>query len=181
MRAPEPDIASPFKGNEEKMDELDKLDPLYEKATEALELHNLLQSLPTHKENAEKYNRHKQLHDKSVEMLRTADKCALQFLGRYYDDPEKVWTGGPISDENTANYDLRSGISGWAIKAFEIAKAETTAPVDSDDGVVAEIDLIDTGDMTKRSENEAAYKERLRGCPVRTRKKRLRPSTAKRN
>lgn len=89
MRAPEPDIASPFKGNEEKMDELDKLDPLYEKATEALELHNLLQSLPTHKENAEKYNRHKQLHDKSVEMLRTADKCALQFLGRYYDDPEK--------------------------------------------------------------------------------------------
>lgn len=53
MRAPEPDIASPFKGNEEKMDELDKLDPLYEKATEALELHNLLQSLPTHKENAE--------------------------------------------------------------------------------------------------------------------------------
>lgn len=35
------------------MDELDKLDPLYEKATEALELHNLLQSLPTHKENAE--------------------------------------------------------------------------------------------------------------------------------
>lgn len=50
------------------MDELDKLDPLYEKATEALELHNLLQSLPTHKENAEKYNRHKRLHDKSVEM-----------------------------------------------------------------------------------------------------------------
>lgn len=145
------------------MDELDKLDPLYEKATEALELHNLLQSLPTHKENAEKYNRHKQLHDKSVEMLRTADKCALQFLGRYYDDPEKVWAGGPISDENTANYDLRSGISGWAIKAFEIAKAETTAPVDSDDGIVAEIDLIDTGDMTKRSENENAYKEKAQG------------------
>lgn len=163
MRAPEPDIASPFKGNEEKMDELDKLDPLYEKATEALELHNLLQSLPTHKENAEKYNRHRQLHDKSVEMLRTADKCALQFLGRYYDDPEKVWAGGPISDENTANYDLRSGISGWAIKAFEIAKAETTAPVDSDDGIVAEIDLIDTGDMTKRSENENAYKEKAQG------------------
>lgn len=84
-------------------------------------------------------------------------------MGRYYDDPEKVWTGGPISDENTANYDLRSGISGWAIKAFEIAKAETTAPVDSDDGVVAEIDLIDTGDMTKRSENEAAYKEKAQG------------------
>ena len=163
MKAPEPDIASPFKGNEEKMDELDKLDPLYEKATEALKLHNLLQALPAHKENAVKYNRRKQLHDKSVEMLQKADKCALQFLGRYYNAPEKVWTGGPISDENTANYDLRSGISGWAIKAFEIAKAETTSPVDSDDGVVAEIELTDSGDLSKRSENEAAYREKTQG------------------
>lgn len=163
IQAPEPNIASPFKGNEEKMDELNKLDPLYEKATEALELHNLLQSLPVHKENAEKYKRHQQLHNKSVEMLRNSDKCVLQFLGRYYKNPEKVWTGGPISDENTTNYDLRTGISGWAIKAFEIAKAETTSPVDSNDGIVTEIDLIDTNDMTKRKENEESYSKKKQG------------------
>ncbi len=160
MTAPLPDISSPFDGNEEKMNELNKLDPLYEMATEALELHNLLQALPSYRENAKKYTRFKQLHDKSVEMLKKSDQCVLQYLDRYYTNPETVWTGGPISDENVANYDLRSGISGWAVKAFEVAKAETTSPVDSDDGIVTEIDVVDGSDMSKRSENEAAYKEK---------------------
>ncbi len=163
--APKPDISSPFAGNEEKMEELNKLDSLFEKARQALEVHNLLQALPTYKENAEKYNRFKQLHDKSVEMLKTSDKCVLQYLERYYTDPEKVWTGGPIPEENISNYDLRSGISAWAIAAFEVAKAEKTAGIDSDDGIVREVEIIDTTDMSKRRENEkkheAASKDKI--------------------
>ena len=160
VTAPKPDLGTPFDGSEEKMAELNKLDPLYEQATKALEVHNLLQSLPTYKENAEKYNRFKQLHEKSLEMLKASDQCVLGFLGRYYSSPEKIWSGGPISDENIANYDLRSGLSGWAIKAFEIAKAETTAPLDSEDGIITEIELFDTSDMSNRKENEEKYKEK---------------------
>ena len=160
VKAPVPELSTPFDGNEEKMEELNKLDPLFEKATKALEIHNLIQSLPSYKENANKYNRFKQLHDKSVEMLRLSDKCVLQYLDRYYTDPENVWTGGPISDENTANYDLRKGISAWAITAFEVAKAERTAGTDSEDGIVQEIDVLDTTDMSKRSETEKEYEEK---------------------
>ena len=162
VKAPKPEISSPYEGNEEKFEELNKLDPLYEKATKALEVHNLIQSLPSYKENANKYNRFKKLHDKSVEMLRLSDKCVLQYLNRYYTDPEKVWSGGPISDENTANYDLRKGISAWAITAFEVAKAERTAGLDSDDGVVSEVDVIETTDMSKRSENEKEYEKKVK-------------------
>ena len=157
--APLPKISSPFDGNEDKMEELNKLDTIFEKMSKALEIHNLIQSLPSYKENASKYNRFKQLHDKSVEMLRLSDKCVLQYLNRYYTEPEKVWTGGPISDENTANYDLRTGISAWAINAFEIAKAEKTAGIDSDDGIVNQIEVVDTTDLSKREENEKKFDE----------------------
>lgn len=162
VEAPKPEISSPYEGNEEKFEELNKLDPLFEKATRALEVHNLIQSLPSYKENASKYNRFKQLHDKSVEMLGLSDKCVLQYLGRYYTDPEKVWSGGSISDEDMANYDMRKGISAWAITAFEVAKAEKTAGMDNNDGIISEVDVVETTDMSNRSENEKEYEKKAK-------------------
>ena len=47
--ASEPLIASPFAGNEEKVLELDKIAPLYEKAQDALDVHNLLQALDSYR------------------------------------------------------------------------------------------------------------------------------------
>lgn len=153
-----PDIDTPFAGNEEKMAELNKLDPLYEQATKALEIHNLIQSLPSYRENAEKYNQYVRLHDKSLEMLKSSDQCVLQYLGRYYGDPEKVWSGGPLSDD-VANYDLRTGISGWAVKTFEVAKAERTSATDLNDVGAVEVDVpADVNDMTTIGDREDALR-----------------------
>lgn len=153
-----PNIASPFEGNREKMEELNKLDPLYTMATEGLEIHNLIQSLPQFRDIFEKYENYQKLHAKSLEMLKASDQCVLQYLGRYYADPEKVWSGGPIG-ENVNNYDLRTGVSGWAIQTFEAAKAEETSPVDTNDFTEIELDTnFDTGDLTNIEQQKELIK-----------------------
>lgn len=159
VTAEPPAIASPFEGNREKLEELNKLDPIYTTSNEAVEIHNLIQSLPTYREVFEKYQFYVKLHEQSLEMLKASDKCVLDYLGRYYDNPEQVWSGGPLG-ENVANYDLRSGISGWAVKTFEVAKAEKTSPVDANDIPDIEIDIsVDSSDLSNIEKNkEAAQK-----------------------
>lgn len=158
VTAEEPNIASPFEANREKLEELNKLDPLYTQAKEALEIHNLIQSLPQFKDIFQKYENYQKLHAKSLEMLKASDQCVLQYLGRYYDNPEKVWSGGPVGD-NVNNYDLRTGISGWAIQTFEAAKAEKTSPVDTNDFTSIELDTnVDTGDLTNIEQQKELVK-----------------------
>ncbi|MFR1032419.1 MAG: hypothetical protein ACLSE6_07875, partial [Alphaproteobacteria bacterium] len=85
--ASEPLIASPFAGNEEKVLELDKIAPLYEKAQDALDVHNLLQALDSYRGIFENYEQYKQLHQKALDAVAAADQCSIQYLKRYYPDP----------------------------------------------------------------------------------------------
>lgn len=162
--APPSNMKSPFAGNEEKMAELEKLNPVYEKAQEAMEVHNLMKSLPSYREMFEQYEQMKKLHEQSLKVLKDADQCSIQFLGRYYNNPEKVWTGKTISDDQINEYDLRSGISGWAIKSFEVAKAEQTSPVSMDDFGETEVDVdIDNSDLASVEKNKSKYENQSTG------------------
>lgn len=148
VAAPPSNMKSPFAGNEEKMNELEKLTPVYNTAQEAIEIHSVMKSLPTYKETFERYEQFLKLHQRSLEALNNADKCAIQYLGRYYNNPKEVWNGGAISEAQVNEYDLRSGISAWAIKTFELAKSEQAAPISSDDLGEFELDSsIDSSDM----------------------------------
>ncbi len=158
--APPSNMKSPFDGNEEKMAELEKLNPVYEKSQEAMEVHNLMKSLPSYREMFEQYEQMKKLHEQSLKILKEADQCSIQFLGRYYNNPEQVWTGKPISDSQINEYDLRSGISGWAIKSFEVAKAEQTSPISMDDLTETEVDVdIDNSDLSSIEKNKEKYQK----------------------
>ena len=127
--APQSDIASPFAESRDILEDLDKLTPVYDIATEALNVHNLIQSLPSKRELFVKYQQYVKLHDKSVELLRQSDNCVLQYLGRYYNEPEKIWYGNVFIGDQINDYDLREGLSGWAIESYEVAKA---AKIDED-------------------------------------------------
>ncbi len=145
--ASEPLIASPFAGNEEKVLELDKIAPLYEKAQDALDVHNLLQALDSYRGIFENYEQYKQLHQKALDAVAAADQCSIQYLKRYYPDPEQVWKGS-IADAAINDYDARRGISGWAVKAFEVAKSEESLPIDTDELGTIDINSdIDTDDV----------------------------------
>lgn len=162
--APAPKISSPFAGNEDKLLELDKLAPLYEKVTKAVEVHNLLQSLESYRDMFEKYEQYVKLHQKSLEALAGADQCAIQYLGRYYNDPEKVWSGGNLGSQIN-NYDLRSGISGWAVKSYDIAKAENANQIDTDDLADIPLDMdMDTSNAADLEKTKAELeKQNLQG------------------
>ena len=144
--AAEPPIDSPFAGSEAKILELDKIAPIYEKAQEALMVHNLMQSLESYQGIFKNYEQYKRLHEKSLEALSNSDKCVIQYLNRRYSSPETVWNG-QMGDAAVNDYDSRKGISGWAIKAFEVAKSEESMPVETDDLGTMEINVdVDIND-----------------------------------
>lgn len=130
--APSSDLLySPYDANADKLIEIGKLDPINKETTSAIEIHNMIKGLKNYRENIKSYKRIEALHAKSLETLNLSEKCTLEFLGRHYSNPVTVWSGRPLGNQFN-EHDLRSGISGWAIKAFEVAKAENLSPVSSD-------------------------------------------------
>lgn len=140
---------SPYAGSREALADLAAIDPVYDKVITALKIHNLKQSLPSRRKNAEKYNDFIRLHEKAVERLKQSDACVIKFLNRYYQDGEKSWYGVYIGDQVT-DYDLREGISGWALATYEAAKAELSNEDDSSSNL-AEIELDPSVDSTNLS------------------------------
>lgn len=143
--APVPDIDSPFAESRSELKDIEKLNPIYNTAVKTLGIHNLIQSLPSKKALFDKYKQYQQLHAKSIEKVKESDACVLHYLGQYYQDPKKVWYGVYVGDQIT-DYDLRKGLSGWAISSFETAKAALASPVDEAD--LAEMKLDETMDST---------------------------------
>ena len=148
---------SPYAGSQDALADLAAIDPVYNKVLTAVKIHNLKQSLPSRRKNADKYYDFVRLHDKSVERLKQADTCTKNFLSRYYQDGEKSWNGVFIGDQIT-DYDLREGISGWALATYEAAKAELSNEDDSSSNL-AEVELdsgIDSTDLSSVSKVESS-------------------------
>lgn len=147
------DQESPFADSRDAIKDLETISPAYNNVLKALEIHNLLQSLPSRRQNMKKYNDFVALHDKSVERVKEADKCVIQFLGRYYEDPEKSWNGVFIGEQVT-DYDLREGLSGWALATYEAAKEELSKEEEASTEDLYEMELDPTIDSTNLAENE---------------------------
>ena len=64
------------------------------------------------------------LHEKTVEKLKESDQCVRNFLGKYYEDADKTWYGNVFIGTQITDYDLREGLSRWAIDSYEAIKAE---------------------------------------------------------
>lgn len=147
---------SPFAGSETQMEELDKLEPIVENLRRAVEAHNVLNSLGNYRNIQKQYNNMVQLHDKSVEILKASEQCTIDYLGRYFNNPVKVWSGVNMA-EDPANHDLRKGLSRWAMEMFEMAKSSQVSPVSAGD--LSNIDEASADSFAKI--NEAASKEEM--------------------
>ena len=147
---------SPFAGSETQMEELDKLEPIVEHLRLAIDAHNVLNSLGNYRNIQKQYNHMVQLHDKSVEILKASEQCTIDYLGRYFNNPVKVWSGVNMATD-PANHDLRTGLSRWAIEMFEMAKSSQVSPVSAGD--LANIDEASADSFTKI--NEVASKEEM--------------------
>ena len=169
VEAPESGLDSPFASGRDELKDIERLNPVYNTAVKTLKIHNLIQSLPAKKALFDKYKQYRKLHDKAIEKVGESDQCVLRYLGKYYQNPEKTWYGAYIGDQ-IADYDLRKGISGWAISSYETAKAAIANPVEEADLAELELDAeMDSTDfesfaeqvpyVEEKSENFDGYKE----------------------
>ena len=128
--APEPQPL--MGGNEEEFEALQNISEAQKYLNSAIEAHNVLRQLPEYKKLFQQYEMFKQLHNKAVEAVSLSDKCVVQYLGRRYKAPEKVWYGVSQAPADPTDYDNRSGLSGWSIAAFQVANADKSAGLDTD-------------------------------------------------
>lgn len=135
----------PFSGSEEQIAQLEKLEPINNNLQAAVDAHNLINRLRNYKNIQKQYNNAVKLHDRSVELLQDSEQCTLDYMGRYFKNPVKVWSGKDMRDA-PQNHDLRQGLSAWAIALFETAKSAEVAPIDISDVVNVNVETSDTVD-----------------------------------
>ncbi len=118
----DPIIINPLYESSEKIDELSKLEPIYENVQKALIAHNLINRLYNSKENFERYQELIKLHERSKVQLAMSDQCAVNMLSNVFVDAGKVWCGYSHC-ENIDDYSTRKGISAWGLEAYDTAQA----------------------------------------------------------
>lgn len=144
--APESEVFHPYDIEQEKMDELAKMEPISDDTTMATNAHNMIRELKSYQNAAKSYKEAVEAHDKAVKSLKESDKCGITYLSRRFAQPELVWSGQPLGDK-VADYELRRGISGWAVEAYDVAKAAQVSTVTADDIAAPDMDMQE-GDYT---------------------------------
>lgn len=86
-------LKSPFSGTGDQFIVLAEANNVYQILQQALQIHNLKQQMPEYRRVFEEHDKVRQLHRKSVEQLKRSEDCVVDYLGRYYSNPEKVWLG----------------------------------------------------------------------------------------
>lgn len=151
--APEPQPL--MGGSEAQFKALENISMAQKALNGAIEAHNVIKSMPEYRRMFQQYEMMKLLHDKAAESVATSDKCVVQYLGRHYAQPKQVWYGSNSEPEDPVNYDTRTGLSGWAITAFQVANAEKSSVVDTDS--FSTVDLGENLSGTQISEMDKVY------------------------
>ena len=86
-------ISSPFAGTAEQFQASITANNVYQTLQKALQAHNLKQQLPEYRRVFVEYNKMKEQHEKALTQLMKSENCAINYLGKYYIDPVKVWYG----------------------------------------------------------------------------------------
>lgn len=129
----------PLEQAQEQLAALSDMTAIEDIVTEAMSTHNMLGELKENKQIADQYAEMQKDYDKSLEKLQVADQCGIKYLGNYFNNPVKVWSGVALG-KNVNSHELRKGISGWAFEAFETAKAAETSTVTTDDIAQTSVD-----------------------------------------
>lgn len=128
VAAPESRLKNPYADNQENIALLEKLNSAYEKLKDAIAVHNQIKGLSTIQGQYEAYDKAKKIHEKALQSLKLSEQCAINYYREMYDDPEKMWNGG-VSIDEAGDLSKRKGLSGWAVTAYNLAKAEDTGMV----------------------------------------------------
>lgn len=108
---------------QDQMESLREINEIESMVSKAMSTHNLIKDLVQYKNQGEAYSDMKAEWEKSLDKMKQSEQCAIKYLGKYFTNPHKVWSGNLPLDDNINKHELRKGISGWAINAFEVLKS----------------------------------------------------------
>lgn len=126
---PDMGTQAPFSGSAEDVALMEKIGAAQKGLKETIQVHNQIQLLDALRAAYDNYNKQKRLHEKSIEALKKTEKCAINYYATMYENPQKVWNGG-LPESMVTNHEQRKGISGWAFKAYSLAKAGDSGVMD---------------------------------------------------
>ncbi len=189
----DPILEHPFYDAKYKMNEMTRMEFIYDKITTAINIHNLIKKIRLAQDDFESYKRVVALHEKALRMLRLVDKCAVTMLSNNFSDAPSVWCGQagcdnvvadytdcPVlnfedlsansdddcSEDVSADYAARSGVSGWALDQYDLARAAissgenynvSTVPAPTEDD-------IHTKDLDNVEKEGIPYAEKVSGA-----------------
>lgn len=124
VEAEAPNIDSPFANSREDLAAIKTISEVAENLYEVLEIHNTMNSLPQYRDAFINYHRYVSMHKKALENLTESEECIVDYLGNFYQHPQKVWSGSssPVSADSMS---IRSGVSKLLYDTYQTAKANT--------------------------------------------------------
>ncbi|MBQ8464489.1 MAG: hypothetical protein IJ545_00600 [Alphaproteobacteria bacterium] len=146
VNTPDMGTEKPFSGSAEDIALMEKLGEAQEKIGDIIEIHNKIGMLDALQSTYDHYNKQKRLHEKSIEALKATEKCAINYYKAMYENPQQVWNGG-LPESMVTSHEQRKGISGWAFKAYSLAKAE-------DSGIINDVSENMSSSASKASKDE---------------------------
>lgn len=90
---PKQEVSSLLKGTENQFENMLSFKQLYAKLKEAEEIHNLKVQMPSYRNIFENYHQIETLHNETLKRLSMAEDCAVNYLGKFYQNPSQIWYG----------------------------------------------------------------------------------------
>ena len=188
----DPTLKHPFFDAKYKMNEMTRMEFIYDKITAAINIHNLIKKIRLAQDDFESYKRVVALHEKALRMLRLVDKCAVTMLSNNFSDASSVWCGQsscdnvvadyadcPVlnfedlsanseddcSEDVSADYAARGGVSGWALDQYDLARAAISSGENYNISAVPAPteDDIHTKDLDNVEKEGIPYAEKITG------------------
>ncbi len=154
----EPDNAHPLMSATEKLNDLAEISSTQDSINEAISVHNMINGLGTYKEMAEQYADMKKDYEEVLDKLYKSEQCSIRYLSNYFSNPVGVWSGADLGKENY-RHEMRKGISGWALEAFETAKAAEVSVITTDDIPQSSLDKETLDDLADDPDFSKAQKQ----------------------
>ena len=127
---------SPIIENSSKLAAVNELGEVEKAVSDAIELHNFIKKVDDYRSTAQQYKDMLSTYQRKLALLRESNQCGREYVSRYFNSADTTWAGKFLSAQQVNDYDIRKGISGWAIDAYEVAKGAKTTVNEDEDGEV---------------------------------------------
>lgn len=145
--------------NSAKLDSYNELEEVENALEEAITAHNFIKQIEGYRESGNQYNTIKDQYAKKLQILKESNQCGRNYISKYFSTIDKTWSGKKLTTSDDIikfiDADEKEGISGWALDAYDVAKAAETVVTEEEDGTISyEVSAVQTEDLATETLTE---------------------------